>query len=339
MLLEVQKALDFESQSGALYRTQAFILDNLDDPYRAIDSFRKAVGCKEKDYCAQLRLAELLREENHLEEAVEQTTPLVDSAFLSDSDVSIRNRARLFRAHYVSMLWLKKYSNVLEISEGWLNKGDLRPAHLALRVSAIQRILDDGELPLKDAENRIEEMIGALDEGFKLDGYMPETVHEGFRALDRLCRMEARTQLTEESILLVANFLDAHLPAMCGSSNEYSLGDEFIKELVSRFQLGGNNDNPLRKERWSDLVIFGQVEDQALSGFGYVSARITKRMPSYFFAQALEGSSAYFVHRAATDLSISRFADLKDGQLVQILPSDVPPEAGRARLAKHAMLD
>jgi len=339
ILIDVQKSLDFEDTSGALYRTEAFILDNLGDPYKAIDSLRKAVACAEKDSCAQLRLAEFLREEQHLEDAVEQTEPLIRKGLLLRKDISVRNRARLFRAHYVSLLWLKRYEQVLEMSADWKGKGDLRPAHLALRVSAIQRLIDDQGLVQDSAEDHISEMLDSLAEGFRLDGYLPDTVHEGFRALDRLCRMEARMHLTERSLSSVSEFLNLHLPAMCGSSNEHALSDDFIKELVTRFRHHGHSDNPLNSARWSDLVIFGQEDDDALVGAGYVACKVTRVLKTYLFAQGLENSTSYFVPGAVTDLSPGNFESLKEGQLLYILPSDSLPEPGRATLAKHAMLD
>ena len=185
----------------------------------------------------------------------------------------------------------------------------------------------------------VSEIIESLSEGFRLDGYLPDTVHEGFRALDRLYRMEFRAQLTQKSLQDAALFLNAHLPAMCGSSNEHSLSDDFVKELIVRFRSQGGVENPLNTERWSDLVIFGEAEDKVLANVGYISSRITKVKESYLFAQAIESTVAFFVHRAATELSPSKFNALKEGQRLQILPSDAIPEPGRARLAKHAMID
>ena len=333
------KSFEFREPFRSCVQTEALLLDALGDPYRAMDSLRRAVSCPEKDECAQLRLAELLRDEQQLGEAVEQTEPLVTGGFLTRSEVSIRNKARLFRAHYVSLLWLKRYEHILEITNAWRDKGELRPAHLALRISCIQRFIDDEVIVNEQAVRYVSEIIQSLSEGFRLDGYLPDTVHEGFRALDRLYRMESRSQLTQDSLKVTSIFLDAHLPAMCGSSNEHSLSDDFIKELILRFRSQGGADNPLNADRWSDLVIFGEAQDKALANVGYISSRITKVKESYLFAQAIESAAAFFVHRAATELSPQKFNGLKEGQLLHILPSDALPEPGRARLAKHAMID
>jgi hypothetical protein len=49
-----------------------------------------------------------------LEEAKEQTKPLIGAGYLSQAEILPRNRARLLRAHWVSALWLKQYDEVLE---------------------------------------------------------------------------------------------------------------------------------------------------------------------------------------------------------------------------------
>src|SRR5262249_15179310 len=151
----------------------------------------------------------------------------------------------------------------------WQHNAELRPSYVALRVSAIQRSLDDGIITPDNYGTAISEMIRCLTEGFRLDGYVPDVVHEGFRAFDRMLRMLGRGMLSSAMISECAKFLDDHLPAMCGTSNEYSLADEFVVKLVSNFRETGGEQNPLRSNRWDELIYFGETEDRALANVGY----------------------------------------------------------------------
>jgi hypothetical protein len=111
--------------------------------------------------------------------------------------------------------------------------------------------------------------------------------------------------------------------------------------LVQKFRaVGGTADNPLRSERWSDLIFLGETEDSALANAGYETARVTTVSPekAHLFARALDGTRDFFIRLGATDLNRSDFVALKNGQLLLVLPSDEPPWQGRAWPAKHVML-
>ena len=208
-------------------------------------------------------------------------------------------------------------------------------------MSALQRYLDDGIVGLAKQDAAVSDMLTCLGEGYRLDGYVSDVVHEGFHALDRLCRMLSRGLLSQSASMECARFLDAHLPAMCGTSNEYNLSDEFVTNLVRRFRsVGSGESNPLRGERWSDLIDLGETEDHALANTGYETARVTGVIPdkAHLFARAIDGTRDFYVHLAATDLSRQAFAALRNGQLLMVLPGDKPPPTGRAWPAKHVML-
>jgi hypothetical protein len=337
---EVRRALEFDANDPVLHRTEALLLERLSDRYAAIESYGRAAVSAQSDSCSRLRLAELLRDEQRLDEAVEQTQPLITSGFISHPDVSPRNRSRLLRTHWVSVLWLKKYGEVLDASKEWRQNGDLRPAYVALRVSALQHSLEDTLAPQR-CEAVISDMLDCLAEAFRLDGYVPDVVHEAFKALDRLIWVLAKGVLTLPASLNCAVFLDAHLPAMCGMSSEHKLSDTFIANIVRRFRAIGNiEENPLRSDRWSDLIFLGETEDRALAEVGYESARITAAFSgrNYLFARAVDGTRDFYVHSSATDLNAAEFSQLRLGQLLSVLPGDQPAASGRAWPAKHAMV-
>jgi hypothetical protein len=66
-------------------------------------------------------------------------------------------------------------------------------------------------------------------------------------------------------LLESAKFIDEHLADMCGTSNEYSISDIFIRELVEAFRdaLPGT-DNPLSTQKWAELIHDGNAPDGAL---------------------------------------------------------------------------
>lgn len=339
---EVRRAIEFDAGQAILHRTEALLLEQLNDRFGAIEALNKSVRCDAPDPAARLKLAELLRDDQRLEEALEHTKPLMEQGLLDDDTVSQRNRTRLLRAHWVSALWLKQYDAVLEATKGWRNAGDLRPAFVALRVSAQQRFLDDQVLGSGDQESVVADLVGCLSEGFRLDGYLPDVVHEGFRAVDRLRRLWGRRQLCDAAALRCAEFLNEHLAAMCGTSYDCNLDDDETIDLVRAFRaVGTTAGNPLCGGRWDDLVDQGAADDAALASAGYERSRVTAVFPDrgYVFARALDGSRDFYVHRRSTELNSNQFVHLKQGQLMMVLPSGEPPDSGRAWPAKHAMLE
>ncbi|MEO7717096.1 MAG: NB-ARC domain-containing protein [Capsulimonas sp.] len=339
-LREVKRSLELDNSQPILYRTEALILEQLGDRYGAIEAFGRAVSFDGSDACSRLRLAELLRDENRLVEAIDQTTPLILSGYLNNSTSTERNRTRLFRTHWVSVLWLKRYDEVLSETENWRERDDLRQSYVALRVSALQRYLDDGPQSALDSESIISEIFFCLSEAFRLDGYLADVVHEGFKAIERLVRIQDRTQLTEKSQMECAFFLNEHLAAMCATSYDYSLSDNFVIDLITAFRaVGANAENPLISDYWNDLVSRGITDDAALASVGYESARIATIFTNkdHLFARALDGSRDFFVRLSATELTRSQFSALKVGQLIEVLPGELPA-GSRAWPAKHAMI-
>jgi hypothetical protein len=227
-------------------------------------------------------------------------------------------------------------------TEKWQDQdSDIRPAYAALRVSAIKRILE-GSSDQAHYNRYVPVMLACLGEAFHLDGYSPLVVHEGFRALGELRTALVWNRLTPMAILAGAKFLDEHLTDMCGTSNEYSISDEFIRELVEAFRESpvGGFDNPLRTDRWADIIRDGEPGDGALEGVGYERAKITRLAPehNYLFARSLDGSRDFYVRISAMDMTPVEFSRLRHGQNLMILPSSDPPQQGRAWPAKHAMI-
>lgn len=86
---------------------------------------------------------------------------------------------------------------------------------------------------------------------------------------------------------------------MCGTSNEYSLGDRPIVELVNCFRDAvPHESNPLLLDRWNDLLVFGETGDSALAEVGYESARVTVVFgeKKFVFARATDGTRDFWVH-------------------------------------------
>ena len=341
-LTEVRAAISFDPNEPVLHRAEALLLEQLNDRFAAIESLTKASTCARDDWSARLLLAEFLRDEQRLPEALEQTERLMAAKLLSSDAVGVRNRVRLLRAHWVTVLWMKRFKDVLAATSDWRKAGDLRSALGALRVSTFQRILDDTTLAAPERTEAVQSLVECLDDAFRLDGYLPEVVHEGFHAIERLEKLGRRRLLSPEEVALCAGLLDRHLPAMCGNHRDYSLSDEGIVALVTCFRdLPCAETNPLKDARWSDLIAFGEEEDSALEGAGYETATITRVLSDrgYAFARARDGSRDFYVHRSATDMSEVDFGRLRPGTLVSVLAADSPGAAtGRAWPAKHVML-
>src|SRR5262249_32391415 len=127
-----------------------------------------------------------------------------------------------------------------------------------------------------------------------------------------------------------------------GASSDYSISDEFIRELVEAFRESPviGFDNPLRTNRWTDIISYGEPHDNALEGAGYEPTKITHLIPegNYLFARSLDGSRDFYVRLSATDMTPVEFSCLRPGQNLMILPSIDPPQRGRAWPAKHAMI-
>jgi cold shock CspA family protein len=341
-LAELRSAISFDSKEAVLHRAEALLLEQLNDRFAAIESLSKAATCAGDDWASRLLLAEFLRDEQRLQEALEQTDQLMAAKLIENQAVGARNRIRLLRAHWVTVLWHKRFVELLKATADWRTAGDLRPVFAALRVSTYQRILDEASLPAPERMDSVRSVVECLDETFRLDGYLSDVVHEAFHAVERLEKLARRRVLSPEEVALCAGLLDRHLPAMCGNHRDYSLSDEGIVQLVLCFRdLACSGTNPLKDPRWSELITFGQEEDSALATAGYQTARITRVFSDrgFAFARALDGSRDFYVHRSATDLSMADFGRLRPGQLVSVLASESPgDETGRAWPARHAML-
>jgi tetratricopeptide (TPR) repeat protein len=340
-LVEVRRSKDFDPTDAVLHRTEGLLLEQLGDRYGAIESFSRAVGCAIPDLCAQLRLAEILKDEHGFEEAIERARPLINGGLLSNPDSSPRNRARLLRAYWLPVLWMGKHDEVIAATEAW-QSSELRPAYAALRVSAIRCALEAGPSDAHRYEHYVEQILSCLNEAFRLDGYLAYVVHEGFRAFEKLQTVLLRRTLSQTVTVACAKFLDEHLAEMCGTSNEYSISDAFVRNLINSFReaVQGQN-NPLRTERWSDIVKYGNATDPALEEVGYEQAKITNLLTKdkgALFARATDGSRDFYIRMENTQLSLGEFSALKLGQSLMVLPSDDPPSKGRAWPAKHVML-
>lgn len=339
-LAEVRRAISFESNDAVLHRTEGILLEQLGDRYGAIESFGKAVACAQPDPCAQLRLAEALKDEQNFEEAIERAKPLIDEGLLSNTDISTRNRGRLLRAYWLPKLWLGNQDEVIFETENWQKSESLRPAYAALRVSAISNSLEEGFREVNDYDEKTIAMLTCLGEAFRLDGYLAFVVHEGFRAFEKLQSAVGKRSLSTNVMLLCSNFLDKHLAEMCASSNQYSIADPFTRQLVRVFsETPMNTINPLSADRWLNIIRYGDDGDSALVGAGYDKSRVTRKgKDGFLFARAIDNSRDFYVRIEATEFNALDFFSLNVGQLLMVLPSDDPPSKGRAWPAKHAML-
>ena len=338
-LAEVRRTRDFDPGDPVLHRTEGLLLEQLGDRYGALEAFGRAVTCAVPDPCSQLRLAEVLKDEQDLEEAMKRAKPLIDSGLLASTDISQRNRARLLRAYWLPILWMGRHDEVIAATEKWRDS-DLRPAYAALRVSAIRSALEDS-IDQAYFDRYAPEMLGCLGEAFRLDGYLAFVVHEGFRALENLQVALVRKILSSKLTLTCAQFLDEHLADMCATANEYSIADPFTRDLVTTFRDSiSSGRNPLATEKWTNLIRHGDPGDDALEDVGYERAKIIHLAANggYLFAQTLDGSRDFFVHASATEFKPGEFTQLKHGQILMVLPSSEAPKEGRGWPAKHAML-
>jgi cold shock CspA family protein len=341
-LSELRGAIAFDGKEPILHRAEGLLLEQLNDRFAAIESLSKAAACAGDDWSARLLLAEFLRDEQRLPEALEQTDRLMAAKLLDNAAVGVRNRVRLLRAHWVTVLWLKRFKEVLAATSEWRVAGEQRSALAALRVSTLQRILDEAVVAPAERVEAVRSLVECLDETFRLDGYLPDVVHEGFHAIERLEKLGRRRVLSVDEVGLCAGFLDRHLPAMCGNHRDYSLSDDGIVRLVTCFRdLPCSGSNPLKDARWAELIDFGEEGDAALASAGYETAKITRVVADrgYAFARTLDGSRDFYVHRSATDLSVADFTALRPGTLVSVLAAEsAGSSTGRAWPAKHVML-
>lgn len=339
---ELRAAISYDQKESVLHRLEARLLNQLKDRFAALASMSKAVSCGAGDLSSQLMLAEFLRDEERLQEAIDQARPLIDARVLESANVGVRNKIRVIRAYWVTALWMKRFTEVLEATSTWKDSGELRPALAALRVSTLQRLLDEASPDIDTFENAVSEIFDVLEETFRLDGYLGEVVHEGLHALERLERTGRRLSLSQRVAMACRNFIDKHLLAMCENHRDYSISSQSLRSLVAFFRdLPCGGMNPLQGNRWRDLLEVGTIEVRALTEVGYQTAKViqVRADRGFAFARALDGSRDFYVHRTAMDSGVFEFEKLRLGQLLSILPCDsASGTSGRAWPAKHAML-
>ena len=102
----IRRALDAEPRNAALWAHYGELLVQAGEAEHALDAFRNAVACDEKDRGAGRRLVALLREQGHLSEALIRVEALLAAGFDAGLELELarvllaRGEAAGAREHY-----------------------------------------------------------------------------------------------------------------------------------------------------------------------------------------------------------------------------------------------
>lgn len=342
LLETVRAAIDRDAKECVLYRALGQLMLKLSDRYSAREAFRTASKCGRTDPSATLRLAELLRDEQRLEESFELSGQLIAEGWSEPDRSSIEGASRVLRAHWVVAIWLGRFDEALAGSAAWESAGPLRSVLGCIRASAWRRSIEserDGRL-LAEA---FREIFRILDLLLGSEGPVGIVAYETLKSLDAFVWFAKQGLGMPPAVnRIVAEFADRWLLQVVGAHRDRTLGDSETVELLQ--VIGslecGSTPNPLAGEKWSSLAI----PDPALEAYGYVKAAVYHRprrsdghLATYLFAQSGDGTQ-YYVTRRATGYSFEQFNSIKEGDVLLVVPSD-EAQAGTAVPVRDAVLD
>lgn len=170
---------------------------------------------------------------------------------------------------------------------------------------------------------------------FSTIGYTGVMVRESLSLLMEVEFHLLQWELPEDTRIQICNFLDEHLPSMCSEHRDYSMDNSAIRKMISGYADldTGGCDNPLVSDRWAYLL--GEDLDDSLTEYGYVKV-VVKTLPnspsgrrSFLFVTDQDSEFDYFVHRRNTDLTLQKFNEIRQGDVLSIRPG-TPEGSGRA---------
>jgi tetratricopeptide (TPR) repeat protein len=323
----VQQALSAAPDDPLLLRAIGQIHERLNDREGAIIAYQRACASGQADLSSMLSLAELLQDESRLDEAQHFSQRLIDGGWDAPEKSSLSSAIRVIKVHWVVAIWLEHFEEAKKASKEWRESKDLRPTLGCIYITAMRRSVER-ESDASVVEAAIADAFTCLDELFKREGYLGFVVHEGFNLLDTVSHLARKREFSAPRCRQICNFLDLHLLPMCGEHRERRLDDEDTLSLLAQARVWncGDEPNPLRAERWTDISLTGN--DDVLGEYGYVPATIYHRPQGRaggnamaVFARGKDGTE-YYVSRRATAMSANDFDGLKDGDLLSVRPAD-----------------
>lgn len=330
LVSELRLAQERDPEEPVLLRALALVLAGLLDDFSAKDALRRAANASHPDAASGLRLAELLRDDQVLDESYAISQKLLDVGWSDPTRSSVESASRLLKVHWVVGIWLGKFADALHATAGWATAGELRATLGCLRASALRRSVES-ERDAGVVERAFRESVKILNSLLDADGYSGSLVHESMKLIDGYAYLaRGGSRLSQPGNAEVCGFADKHLVQMCLIHNGRSLAESATAELVKTLAAldCGRSGNPIKTERWSALT----EHDEALASYGYVKALVYHRprrpdgqLATYLFARDVQESTQYYVTRRVTNLDRYEFDDIQLGDVLMVIPSDEPP--------------
>jgi len=322
----VLQQLQRRQRMPVLCRIAGYVYAELHDRASAIDMLRQATELRDGDLAASLSLAEYLREDRKLEDALVISSRLIADRWGDESRSSATSATRLVKVHWVVSIWLGHLNEAIEASSGWQTAGKLRPTLACIHVSATKRLLETCT-QRADAERLISGILQVLDMVLKTDGYIGFVAHETLNALEQIAWTAQTIGLSPECATAVCSFVDGHLPAVCAVHRVRAIDDPAVIQWIEVFQQldCGSVQNVLRQEKWVEAL--AESSDPALADVGYIPVSVYAppkdahggAARSYLFARDRDGTE-YYVPRRATQMSQDEFSALQVGDRLMVLP-------------------
>jgi hypothetical protein len=311
-----------------LLRAASYLYLQLNDRYYATQMLSQAVKCHAGDPASDVALAELHLNDRRLDEAYLVSKRLILNGWDDPSKSSLNSAIRVLKAHWLPAIWTGKHFEAIKACTNWKEHADLRPTKASIYVSAMKRRLE-ADQNSQQRDSLITEMLHVLDYTFSTDGYIGFLVHEGMRVVDEVymnCRRFAPSKKCSKAI---SDFVEKHLLAMSSVHHTWKLDHEKVRQWFDFFASLNVSDgeNPLRSDRWLDIL--DNKEDEALANYGYRTVEVYARprlsqgvFQRYLFARGSDGTQ-YFVAERATSVSSSQFDEIRVGDRLSVLPQDV----------------
>lgn len=324
-------------EHAVLCRATACVRMRLKDYVGAIRDLERVVQKhrEAEDPASILLLAYLYRMNQQLSESRALSTVLIDAGWDDPAKSSVQSASEVLTNYWVSRIWLGETREAVERLSDWESGGELSVARGVLYATAMRRDLERLGSENRDAACRaVVDLIACYDKLIPLSGHSGQVVHEGLNFVDNFASYCATLRPEPALALKMATFLDTHVRALCNlhrTRKVMSPEIQMVIRAVRGLDVGGAG-NPLESPAWTVASEGGSVS-VAATHFP-IDTQGSRR--SYFFAQDARGVD-YYIRNVDCEMSDAEVQSLVIGDVLEVVPSQAPFDAERARPVTKAL--
>lgn len=327
-----------------LHRARGICFLTLGDRERAKSEFRKASEF-ELDPPSALRLANILREDKQLKEAVEWGKRLFDNGWNDPQRSNATAAGHVAKAFLLPLIFLGESDDALEYTQSWRHEPSQKAVLGGLHVMALRNSIElDYGRDIEGVDSTLAEATKELTALIADVGYPVPVIVEGMKLIEQLAfRAEKDPPPSREMASLIIRFVSDHLPTVASLHRDFTLDSPVVQTWLSALsRLEGSE--PISRlgqeppDREIDSSRPDQVDQFPVTVYHIPHSKRGEAHPTFLFASDAQDHQ-YFVHRDVFDGSDSEWNGIRQGVLLLVQPAPASLRgAGRAWPVKYACI-